>query len=57
VTQRKGSPWWTGLWPFGIVVAFFLLGMWGHYINTAKNKAAPESEAPAAVVQQPPQSN
>jgi hypothetical protein len=47
---RKASSWWAGLWPFLIVVAYFLVGLWGHHINTAMNRAAAERE-------RPPQSN
>jgi hypothetical protein len=34
---------WAGLWPFALVILYLLLGLWGHWINTERNKAALES--------------
>jgi hypothetical protein len=37
--KRQKSGRWAGLWAFAIVLAYFLLGLFGHYANTAINHA------------------
>jgi hypothetical protein len=44
--QRRKAATWTGLWPFAIVAAFFLLGLWGHGLNAARNETARAGNSP-----------
>jgi hypothetical protein len=47
VPERKGSAA-GGLWPFGIVAVYFLVGLWGHAVNSAMNEAARAGNSPTA---------
>jgi hypothetical protein len=36
--RQKSGPW-AALWAFAVVLAYFLLGLFGHYANIAINHA------------------